>query len=123
MSGNSLFVDTNILFYLISGDETIAELLNGKHIYISFITELELLGYKELGESDLRVIQKLIKEATIIDINAAIKAEVISLRKQYKIKLPDAIIVASALYAGLPLVAADKQLSQIDEASLLLYQK
>ena len=85
MSGNSLFVDTNILLYLISGDETIAELLNGKHIYISFITELELLGYKELGESDLRVIQKLIQEATIIDINAAIKAEVISLRRQYKI--------------------------------------
>ncbi|KAA9340675.1 type II toxin-antitoxin system VapC family toxin [Adhaeribacter soli] len=123
MSGSSLFVDTNILLYLISGDETIAELLNGKHIYISFITELELLGYKELGESDLRVIQKLIKEATVIDINMAIKAEVITLRRQYKIKLPDAIIVASALYAGLPLVTADKQLSQIDEASLLLYQK
>lgn len=53
MNGNSLFVDTNILLYLISGDETVAELLNGKHIAISFVTELELLGYKDLSESDL----------------------------------------------------------------------
>ncbi|MGV3589612.1 MAG: hypothetical protein ACO1OF_21575 [Adhaeribacter sp.] len=57
MSGNSLFVDTNILLYLISGDETVAELLDGKHIAISFVTELELLGYKELAESDLKIIQ------------------------------------------------------------------
>jgi predicted nucleic acid-binding protein len=48
MSGNSLFVDTNILLNLIAGDETVAELLDGKHIAISFVTELELLGYKDL---------------------------------------------------------------------------
>ncbi len=123
MSGNSLFVDTNILLYLISGDETVAELLDGKHIAISFITELELLGYKDLSESDFKVIQDLIKEATVIDINAEIKRLVVLLRKNYKIKLPDAIVVASALYSKLPLVTADKQLSQISELTLLLYQK
>jgi len=66
MSGNSIFIDINILLYLISGDETVAELLNEKHVFISFITELELLGYKELSESELNIIQELIKEATII---------------------------------------------------------
>ena len=34
MSGNKIFLDTNILLYLLSGDETIAELLNGKQFYI-----------------------------------------------------------------------------------------
>lgn len=29
MSGNKIFLDTNILLYLLAGDETIAELLNG----------------------------------------------------------------------------------------------
>jgi len=123
MSGNSLFVDTNILLYLISGDETVAELLNGKHIAISFVTELELFGYKELSESDLKIIQELIKEATIIDINAEIKRLVVLLRKNYRIKLPDALIVASALYTNFPLVSADKQLSQIRELTLLLYKE
>ena len=47
MSGNSLVVDTNIVLYLLSGDETVAALLNDRQIYLSFITELELLGYRE----------------------------------------------------------------------------
>ena len=59
MSGNSLFVDTNILLYLLSGDETVAEMLDEKHLVISFVTELELLGYKDLSESDLKIIQEL----------------------------------------------------------------
>jgi predicted nucleic acid-binding protein len=123
MSGNSLFVDTNILLYLLSGDETVAEMLDGRHIVISFVTELELLGYKDLSESDLNIIQELLKEATVIDINPEIKRLVVLLRKNYKIKLPDAIVVASALYANLPLVTGDKQLSQINEITLLLYKK
>lgn len=123
MNGSRLFVDTNILLYLISGDETVAELLNGKHVAISFVTELELLGYKNLSESDLKIIQELINEATVIDINAEIKRLVVLLRKNYKIKLPDALVVASALYSNLPLVTADKQLSQISELTLLLYKK
>jgi predicted nucleic acid-binding protein len=123
MSGNSLFVDTNILLYLLSGDDTVAEMLDGRHIVISFVTELELLGYKDLSESDLNIIQELIKEATVMDINPEIKRLVVLLRKTYKIKLPDAIVVASALNANLPLVTADKQLSQINELTLLLYKK
>lgn len=46
MSGNSLLIDTNIALYLLNGDNTIAELLDGKDVYLSFISELELLGSK-----------------------------------------------------------------------------
>ena len=37
-------VDTNILIYLLQGNRKIAELLSGKLIFISVITEIELLG-------------------------------------------------------------------------------
>ena len=60
MNGNSLFVDTNILLYLLSGDATIAELLDEKHIYVSFITELEILGYASLSAVELKVIQEML---------------------------------------------------------------
>jgi len=46
MNGNKLFLDTNIVLYLLNGDETLAELLNEKQLYISVITELELLAFK-----------------------------------------------------------------------------
>jgi predicted nucleic acid-binding protein len=123
VNGNSLFVDTNILLYLLSGDATIAELLNEKHIYVSFVTELELLGYSNLSAMDLKAIQEIFQEVTIIDINAEIKKEVIALRKQYKLKLPDAIIAATAEVNHLPLLTADKQFSQVSELNLLLYEK
>lgn len=48
MSGTKFLLDTNVVLYLLSGDETIAELVNGKQLYISFISELELLGYGEI---------------------------------------------------------------------------
>ncbi len=35
MSGNSLLLDTNTFLYLLAGDETLAEFLNGKKLYIS----------------------------------------------------------------------------------------
>ena len=47
MNGSKLFLDTNIILYLLNGDQTLAELLNGKQLYISVITELELLAYKK----------------------------------------------------------------------------
>ncbi|MGB3774365.1 MAG: hypothetical protein WA951_03840 [Leeuwenhoekiella sp.] len=53
MSGNSVFLDTNIVLYLLSGDATIADFLNNKTVYLSFITELELLGYKDISAEEL----------------------------------------------------------------------
>ena len=41
MNGNNLFLDTNIILYLLNGDQTLADLLDGKKLYISVITELE----------------------------------------------------------------------------------
>lgn len=44
MNGNKLFLDTNVILYLLGGDETLAIFLDKKQLYISVITELELLG-------------------------------------------------------------------------------
>lgn len=44
MSGINYIIDTNIVLYLLSGDERLADILNNHIINISFITELELLG-------------------------------------------------------------------------------
>lgn len=48
MSGNSLFLDSNVIIYFLSGDDTLTELLEGKNLYISVITKLELLSYSGL---------------------------------------------------------------------------
>ena len=51
-----------------------------------------------------------------------IKEQTIELRKKHSIKLPDAIIAATSLVYGLPLVTADKGFSKIDELDLILVE-
>lgn len=119
MNGNSIFLDTNIILYLLSGDETIADFLNN----ISFVTELELLGYQDISSEALLKIENLLADSTIIDINSEIKKIVIGLRKSYKIKLPDAIIAATSYYLNLPFMTSDKGLSKLSELNILLYEK
>lgn len=46
MSGNSVLLDTNIVLYLLSGDKVLSELLFDKKLYLSFINQLELLGFR-----------------------------------------------------------------------------
>lgn len=123
MNGNSLFIDTNIAIYLLDGDISLAEILNQKRLYISFITQLELLGYPELSKEQEQKVELMLENSIIIDINSKIKREVIKIRNKYTVKLPDSIIAATAIYMGLPLISADKGFNKIEKLNLLLYEK
>ena len=52
MNGPNFLIDTNIALYLLSGNTTIAEIINGSQVFISFITQLELLGYKGISKKE-----------------------------------------------------------------------
>lgn len=122
MNGNKLFLDTNIILYLLNGDETLAELLNEKQLYISVITELELLAYKGITAKEEKVIKEFVSQCKTITINNAIKQETIRIRKGYNTKLPDSIIIATALYLDFPLITSDIDFKKVDELTLILYE-
>ena len=115
MNGISILADTNVVVYLLGGNARIAELLDGKEVYLSFITELELFGKRTLTAAEKRKIHAFLDECIVVDVNASIKATVIKLRENYKLKLPDAIVAATAIEYNLPLFTADKQLAVVDE--------
>ncbi len=122
MSGNKLFLDTNIILYLLNGDFTLAETLNNKQIYISVITEMELLSFKNISQNEETVIKDFVKQCKVININNPIKEETIQIRKKYNTKLPDSIIIASALYLDFPLITADNDFKKVEELSLIHYE-
>lgn len=122
MNGNKLFLDTNIILYLLNGDETLAELLNGKQLYISVITELELLAYKGITAKEEKIINEFVSQCKTITINSAVKQETIRIRKTYNTKLPDSIIIATALYLDLPLITSDIEFKKVNELALVLYE-
>ena len=122
MNGNKIFVDTNILIYFLQGDKDVIAMISDKEIVISFITELELLSLPKIPDKSKKLIKELLKICLIIDINAEIKDLAIEFRKKSKIKLPDAIIAATAYFHQLPLLTADKQFKSIEELEVLIYE-
>lgn len=123
MSGDKLFLDTNIIIYLLDGDETLSEVLQGKTVYISFITQLELLSHKGISTKESDRIRAFLGECIIIDVNESIKEKIITIRKLYNLRLPDSIVAGTALYHGIPLISADKDFTRIDEISIVYYEK
>ena len=115
-------MDTNVILFLLNGDEHLAGLLHEKAITVSFITELELLGYQHITETEHQKIEEFLNSVTVIDINAKIKTISTQFRRTYNLKLPDAIIAATAYYMNLPIMTADKDLNKINELNILHYE-
>ena len=123
MNGNRLLLDTNIILYLLGGDQTLAEILEGKRPYVSFITELELYCFTKLSNAEKSKIKNVLSQCSIIDINEGIKEKTIEIRQKFNVKLPDSIIAGTSLYLDIPLISADKGFANIDIMSFLYYEK
>jgi predicted nucleic acid-binding protein len=108
MNGDKLFLDTNIIIYLLNGDKTLSELLHGKTAYVSFITQLELLSYSGITQKESLKIREFLQECVVIDINDSIKEKIVTLRKLYGLKLPDSIIAGIALFHDMPLICRQR---------------
>ena len=122
MNGTKFLLDTNVILYLLNGDNTVADLINGKQIYVSFITELELLGYQEITEEEHQRINEFLAECTIININKQIKERTIQIRQHQKIKLPDSIIAATSHYLNIPLISLDSDFKNVEGISVIVYE-
>ena len=123
MSGHKLFIDTNIIIHFLSGDKTLTELLEGKSIFISIITKLELLSYHDLTERDQKKLEGFLSECTVVELNSTVQNKTVEIRKQYKLKLPDSIFVASAIWLDLPIISSDRSLRNLQEGTILYYEK
>ncbi|MCB0395494.1 MAG: type II toxin-antitoxin system VapC family toxin [Flavobacteriales bacterium] len=102
--------DTNIAIYYLQqqfpekAERFIDNTLKKALPCISAITEIELLCWKAATEKDLEAIQLFINDIIVIELEHEIKLRTANIRKQYKIKLPDAIIAATAIVHDLTLI-------------------
>lgn len=122
MNGNSVVLDTNIVLYLLNGDRVLSGMLYQKKLYISFISQLELFGFRGITTQQQIEISKFIQDCIVIDINEEIKNEVISLRKATKLKLPESIVLATARYLSLPLITSDADYKATGFPEIIIYE-
>ena len=125
MTHNRIFLDTNILIYLLQGDEDIREILEDKIWYVSFISEMELLLKPNLTEIENKAIKALLKECFIVEMNPAIKELAIATGQKHKLKIADSIIYASASIIMTPFLTADKVFKRLsdNDTRVLIYDK
>lgn len=123
MSGNKFMLDTNIVLYILNGDKVLAELLNGQELYISIISEMELLSYKSISRMESEKIKAFLKEFTIVNILEQIKLTAIEIKMKSNLKLPDSIIAATSSFLKIPLITSDKQFRTLKDFNLLYYEK
>jgi predicted nucleic acid-binding protein len=102
--------DTNTAIYYLqqqfppNAEAFIDELLKDGSPVISAITEIELLCWKTSSEKDLNILRSFIEDAVVIELEQGIKVKTAGLRKTNRIKMPDAIIAATALEYNLTLL-------------------
>lgn len=121
MNGDRYLADTNAFIYLLQKHPSLKSLLHVEWMY-SFITEIELLGKPGIKPAELKLIRTVLKTATKIPHNQDINELAISLKQRHIIKTPDAIIAATALANGLPLLTADTGFMKIKSLNILLIE-
>ena len=108
--GQKYLIDTNVLIDAqmmnlpSQGLSFLAKAIN-EHFIISFITLIEYLGYKDISKAS----EEFISFAEVIETDQQIIHTCIDLRRNYNIKLPDALIAATALTRNLVLVTGNER--------------
>ena len=99
----NFLVDTNILIYYLDGHIPLEHEAKIEHIFtysfnISVISKIELLGWRKYMPEQYQVALRFIKHAQVIYLDHEIAEPTISIKHTYPLKLPDAVIAATALF-------------------------
>lgn len=101
-------LDTNILIHL-QKRKLAHDLPLGSYAY-SVISEIELLSWPQMQPEHEWVWRGLLTPLHRLELDAAVREATICLRRQYRLKLPDAIIAASAQVHNATLLTNDQKL-------------
>ena len=118
-------LDTNTIIYYLDEEPTVVPLLEpilgqDMAIFVSVVTELELLSHPGLTEEDMAVIQQLLTSVVIFPLESRLAQLAGALRRQYHLKTPDSVVAATALLTHTTLVTRNiRDFQGIDGLSLL----
>jgi len=106
-----ILLDTNVVLYFLGG--RLANPLPSGRYFVSVITEIELLSYPSLSPDEETQIRDFLTKITVVGIDNNIKELAITFRKQNRLRLPDAIIAATAQSLNATLFTNDVRLANL----------
>ncbi|GAA4396089.1 hypothetical protein GCM10023187_03800 [Nibrella viscosa] len=116
--------DTNALGYLQLNHPTVVALLDGKQVFVSELTEIELLCNPNLSKTERKLTQELLDDCYIITLNEQIKRIAIQIRLSTRMKLIDAIVAATGVWLDIPILTHDNGFERAKNvATIILFDK
>ena len=117
MIGERYLLDTNAVVCLLRGDQALERRLqSAEWVGISILSQIKFLAFPNLRASDRGVFQQFADSVDVVGLDRAGQSlidRVVALRAQYRLKLPDAIIAATAVERGATLITDDRQLQKL----------
>ena len=123
MSGERYLLDTNAIVCLLRGDQVLHQRLRrAEWVGISILSQIEFLAFPNLSANDRGIFQQFTDSIDVVGLDRADPSlidRVVSLRAQYRLKLPDAIIAATAVERAAILITEDRQLQKLPAVKTL----
>jgi tRNA(fMet)-specific endonuclease VapC len=117
MSGEKYLLDTNAVVALLRGDQALQRrLLKADWVGISVLSKIEFLAFPQITAQDRLALRQFTEKVEVVGLERSSEAlidRIVSVRQQHKLKLPDAIIAATALETGAVLITDDAQLRKV----------
>ena len=120
VSGNNIVADTSVLINFFNGTKPADEVLRDQHIWVSAISEIELLNYSALTSSQTTLIRSFLDECVVVELTRPIREIAITVRKTKKLKLPDAVIAATSIHLDFPLVSMDRDFENLEDLNAVI---
>jgi len=83
---------------------------------ISILSQIEFLAFPNLSENERRIFQEFSDGVEVVGLGRAERGlidRIVSLRAQYRLKLPDAIIAGTAVERGATLITEGRRLRKL----------
>ena len=118
-------LDTNAILYYLKDDPNTVSILRdiftqNVPLYVSAITELELFAFSNLSTAEEKLIEELLTTVAVISLDSHIARLAAFVRRQYRLKVPDSVIAATALFTGSTLLTRNtRDFQQVPRLSVL----
>ncbi len=115
MNGKFQFDTSAIIHYFRGTPEWVVliDALAGEARYASVITRMELLVFPEITKGEEEGIYRFLMDITVMPLDDGIESIAIEIRRKTRLKLPDAIVAATAVHIGATLITGDKKLASL----------
>ncbi len=118
-----MVIDTNILIAYLDGQKDVVEAIqtwkSRSPLFISSISRIEMLALAKLTPADIEEIKSFLENFISVPLDDRLAETAALLRRNYKLELADAIIIATATDKQLPLVSQDRQFKKIPEITVI----